>query len=260
MQILKAKNYEEMSRIACNLLVEHIQQNESPVLGLATGSTPEGLYRCLIEEYKKEKVSFQNMSTFNLDEYVGLGVEDANSYQWYMTDKLFAHIDVPTRQIHLPNGKSQEVEQDCLDYERQIQEAGGIDIQVLGLGLNGHIGFNEPGTPFSSRTHAVELAQSTRRANARFFSGIEEVPTQAISMGIASIMESKKILLLVSGKEKAEALYQMMNSEVSESFPASILQTHPDVTVIADELALSKVLEFYGEDGGIPEVEEGKAR
>ncbi|MGH2317049.1 glucosamine-6-phosphate deaminase [Planococcus sp. SE5232] len=252
MQILKAKDYEEMSRIACNLLVEHIQQNKSPVLGLATGSTPEGLYRCLIEEYKKGKVSFHNMSSFNLDEYVGLGVEDANSYQWYMTDKLFAHIDVPTRQIHLPNGKSQEVEQDCLDYERQIQEAGGIDIQVLGLGLNGHIGFNEPGTPFSSRTHAVELAQSTRSANARFFSGIEEVPTQAISMGIASIMESKKILLLVSGKEKAEALYQMMNSEVSESFPASILQTHPDVTVIADELALSKVLEFYGEDGGIP--------
>lgn len=248
MQILKAKDYEEMSRIACSLLVEHIQKNDFPVLGLATGSTPEKLYSCLIEEYQKGKVSFRNTSTFNLDEYVGLDSGDANSYQFYMKEKLFDHIDLPSGQIHLPNGMSQDLEQDCQDYENQIQEVGPIGIQVLGLGLNGHIGFNEPGTSLSSRTHVVELAQSTRRANARFFSGIEEVPTQAISMGIASIMESRKILLLVSGEEKAEALYQMMNSEVSEAFPASILQTHPDVTVVADEPALSKVPVSYGEN------------
>lgn len=245
MQILQAKNYEEMSKIACSLLVQHIQQNDAPVLGLATGSTPENLYSCLIEEYRQGKVSFRSVSTFNLDEYVGLGRREANSYHFYMNEKFFKHIDIPIVQVHLPNGLSQELEQECLDYETRVQRAGFIDIQVLGLGLNGHIGFNEPGTPFSSRTHVVDLAQSTRRANARFFSGIEEVPTQAISMGIATIMESKKILLLVSGKEKAEALYRMMNSKVSEEFPASVLQTHPDVTVIADELALSKVLESY---------------
>ncbi|MDN3425723.1 glucosamine-6-phosphate deaminase [Microbacterium sp. APC 3898] len=248
MQIIKAKNYEEMSRLACSLLVEHVQQTESPVIGLATGSTPEGLYKCLVKEFREGRVSFRAVSTFNLDEYAGLSMEDANSYQWYMTDKLFAHVDVPARQIHLPDGMSQDFEQECLNYERQIQEAGNIDIQVLGLGLNGHIGFNEPGTSFLSRTHVVDLDESTREANARFFPSIDEVPTQAISMGIASIMESKKILLLVSGKEKAEALYQAMNSPVSEEFPATILQLHPEVTVIADELALSKVLESYGED------------
>lgn len=248
MQILKTKNYDEMSRTACSLIVEHIKRNNFPVLGLATGSTPEKLYNCLIGEYQKGKVSFRNVSTFNLDEYVGLDKWEANSYQFYMKEKLFDHIDLPSNQVHLPNGMSQDLEQDCLDYESQIQEIGPIGIQVLGLGLNGHIGFNEPGTSFSSRTHVVDLAQSTRHANARFFSGIEEVPTQAISMGIASIMESRKILLLVSGKEKAEALYQMMNSKVSEEFPASILQTHPDVTVVADELALSKVLDSYEEN------------
>ncbi|WP_203339153.1 glucosamine-6-phosphate deaminase [Planococcus beijingensis] len=248
MQIIKAKNYEEMSEIACSMLVEHVQQNESPVLGLATGSTPEGLYRSLITEYRKGTVSFQGVTTFNLDEYVGLDEEDANGYQFYMNEKLFNHINIPKRQINLPNGVSADLDKDCSDYEWKIQEAGNIDIQVLGLGLNGHIGFNEPGTSFLSRTHVVDLDESTREANARFFPSIDEVPTQAISMGIASIMESKKILLLVSGKEKAEALYQAMNSPVSEEFPATILQLHPEVTVIADELALSKVLESYGED------------
>lgn len=243
MKIIKAKNYEEMSKAACSVIVEHINGNENPVIGLATGSTPEKLYDCLIEEYRLGQVSFQNVSSFNLDEYVGLGREDVNSYHYYMKEKLFDHIDIQPNRIHIPNGTSNDVEQDCQEYEEQIQEAGNIDIQVLGLGLNGHIGFNEPGTPFSSRTHIVELSQSTRRANARFFSGIEEVPTQAISMGIASIMDSKRILLLVSGKEKAEALHRMMNSEVSEDFPASILQKHPNVTVIADEFALGQEIE-----------------
>lgn len=244
MQLVKVDNYEEMSRKACSILVEHIQENQNPVIGLATGSTPEKLYSCLIDEYKQGKVSFQHVTTFNLDEYVGLKKDDVNSYHHYMKEKLFDHVDLEEDRIHLPNGQSGNVEQDCLAYEKQIEEAGGIDIQVLGLGLNGHIGFNEPGTPFSSLTHAVELSQSTRRANARFFSGIDEVPTQAISMGIASIMASKKILLLVSGKQKAEALHRLLNSEVTEAFPASILQTHPDVTILADELALEPTVEI----------------
>ena len=255
MQIIKAKNYEEMSEIACAMLVEHVQQNESPVLGLATGSTPEGLYRSLISEYRNGTVSFQGVTTFNLDEYAGLDQEDANSYQFYMNEKLFNQIDIPKEQIHLPNGASANMDKDCSDYERKIQEAGKIDIQVLGLGINGHIGFNEPGTSFLSRTHVVDLDESTREANARFFSGLDEVPTQAISMGIASIMESKKILLLVAGKEKTEALYQAMNSPISEEFPATILQLHPEVTVIADELALSKVLESYEENESAKELQ-----
>ena len=244
MELVKVDNYEEMSKKACSIIVEHIQANQNPVIGLATGSTPEKLYSCLIEEYKQGKVSFQNVTSFNLDEYVGLQRDDVNSYHHYMEEKLFNHVDLQADRIHLPNGQSGNLEQDCLAYEKRIQQAGGIDIQVLGLGLNGHIGFNEPGTPFSSRTHVVELSQSTRCANARFFSGIEEVPTQAISMGIASIMDSKKILLLVSGKQKAEALQRMMNSEVTEEFPASILQMHPDVTIIADEPALEPTIEI----------------
>lgn len=256
MQIIKAKNYEEMSVIASSMLVEHVQQNESPVIGLATGSTPEGLYRSLIAEYRKGAVSFQGVTTFNLDEYVGLNKDDATSYQFYMNQKLFDHIDIPEEQIHLPNGVSEDLQQDCTDYESNIQKAGGIDIQVLGIGLNGHIGFNEPGTSFLSRTHAVELTASTREANSRYFSSLAEVPTQAISMGIATIMESKKILLLVSGEEKAEALYQAINSPLSEEFPATILQLHPEVTIIADELALSKVLESYDESESAFEIKE----
>ncbi|QKX49508.1 glucosamine-6-phosphate deaminase [Planococcus glaciei] len=242
MQLVKVDNYEEMSKKACSIIMEHIQENRNPVIGLATGSTPEKLYSCLIDEYKQGKVSFENVTTFNLDEYVGLKKDDANSYHHYMKEKLFDHVGLGVDQVHLPDGHSEDLEQDCLTYEKQIEEAGGIDIQVLGLGLNGHIGFNEPGTPFSSRTHVVELSPSTRSANARFFSSIEEVPTQAISMGIASIMASKKILLLVSGKQKAEALHRLLNSELTEDFPASILQTHPDVTIIADELALEASL------------------
>lgn len=242
MQLVKVDNYEEMSKKACSIIMEHIQENRNPVIGLATGSTPEKLYSCLIDEYKQGKVSFENVTTFNLDEYVGLKKDDANSYHHYMKEKLFDHVGLGVDQVYLPDGHSEDLEQNCLTYEKQIKEAGGIDIQVLGLGLNGHIGFNEPGTPFSSRTHVVELSQSTRRANARFFSGIEEVPTQAISMGIASIMASKKILLLVSGKQKAEALHRLLTSELTEDFPASILQTHPDVTIIADELALEPSL------------------
>ncbi|WKA50151.1 glucosamine-6-phosphate deaminase [Planococcus liqunii] len=242
MQLVKVDNYEEMSKKACSIIMEHIQESRNPVLGLATGSTPEKLYSCLIEKYKQGKVSFENVTTFNLDEYVGLKKDDANSYHHYMKEKLFDHVNLRADQIHLPDGHSEDLEQDCRAYEKQIQRAGGIGLQVLGIGLNGHIGFNEPGTPFSSRTHVVELSPSTRRANARFFPGIEEVPTQAISMGIASIMESKKILLLVSGEQKAEALHRLLNGDVTEDFPASILQTHPDVTVIADELALEPSL------------------
>ncbi|RYG74381.1 glucosamine-6-phosphate deaminase [Lentibacillus lipolyticus] len=241
MEIIQTPNYDVMSQRACDLLIETVQQSERPVLGLATGSTPEGLYKQLIEQYESGKVTFKQATTFNLDEYVGLTADDPNSYRYYMDNKLFHHIDLPDDRAFLPKGDASNPEQECRTYETMIQNAGQVDLQVLGLGLNGHIGFNEPGTPFDSRTHVVELDETTRQANARFFASIDDVPTRAITMGINTIMESKKIVLLVSGEKKADAVKQLVNGEVTEEFPASILQKHENVVLIGDEEALSKL-------------------
>ncbi len=236
-ELVKVKDYNEMSAKACSIILEMMEQEKNPVLGLATGSTPEGLYQEFIHQYNVGNVSFSNVTTFNLDEYVGLSVQDPNSYHYYMKDKLFHHIDINLEQVNIPNGRARDLEQECLDYERKIKESGHIDIQVLGLGLNGHIGFNEPGTAFSSRTHVVKLAESTRKANSRFFSKLEQVPREAITMGIETIMQAKKILLLVSGEKKSNALTRLIEGEVSEDFPASILKHHPNVVVLADTAA-----------------------
>lgn len=237
LDLIKVENYQEMSQRASSIILELISKNSNPVLGLATGSTPEGMYQCLIKAYEQGDISFKDVTTFNLDEYVGLAKDDTNSYHSYMKEKLFNHIDILPNQTHLPDGIARDLQLECVKYEQQIRNAGQVDIQVLGLGLNGHIGFNEPGTPFSSRTQAVELMASTRQANARFFNGLNEVPTQAITMGIETIMQSKLILLLVSGEKKAPALARLLKGGVSEDFPASILQRHPNVIVIADEYA-----------------------
>ncbi|MFC4025101.1 glucosamine-6-phosphate deaminase [Oceanobacillus longus] len=238
MEIMKVKDYDEMSSQACSFIINKIKQVQSPVLGLATGSTPEGLYKRLIEKYNAQEVTFKDVLTFNLDEYVGLENDDPNSYHHFMNEKLFKHIDIAIERVHVPNGVAENLEKECQDYEKKIKDAEQVDIQVLGLGLNGHIGFNEPGTPFSSRTHIVDLDQSTRQANARFFDSLDDVPDKAITMGIETIMESKEILLLVSGANKREALDRLLNGEISEDFPASILQKHSNVTIIADEEAL----------------------
>ncbi|WP_339197655.1 glucosamine-6-phosphate deaminase [Aeribacillus pallidus] len=243
MEIIKVKDYEEMSEKAANIVIEHMKSLKRPVIGFATGSTPIGLYNCLVKKYQQKEVSFKHATTFNLDEYVGLPKENKNSYHYYMHENLFQHVDIQPENVHIPNGMAEDLEQECMTYDRLISK-NKIDIQILGLGLNGHIGFNEPGTSFKSRTHIVKLDQSTRKANARFFQSIDEVPTKAITMGIETIMESKKILLLVSGKKKADALARLLgNSDISEEFPASILRQHNDVTVIADEEALKKINE-----------------
>ncbi|MEK4181371.1 glucosamine-6-phosphate deaminase [Aeribacillus sp. FSL K6-1121] len=243
MEIIKVKDYEEMSEKAANIVIEHMKSLKRPVIGFATGSTPIGLYNCLVKKYQQKEVSFKHATTFNLDEYVGLPKENKNSYHYYMHENLFQHVDIQPENVHIPNGMAEDLEQECMTYDRLISK-NKIDIQILGLGLNGHIGFNEPGTSFKSRTHIVKLDQSTRKANARFFQSIDEVPTKAITMGIETIMESKKILLLVSGKKKADALATLLgNSDISEEFPASILRQHNDVTVIADEEALKKINE-----------------
>ncbi|WP_309545301.1 glucosamine-6-phosphate deaminase [Virgibacillus dokdonensis] len=225
MELMKVRNYEELSERIGEMVIEKVNALEKPVLGLATGSTPEGLYEYLINQYKAEKVSFEHVVTFNLDEYVGLEKEDINSYNYYMNEKLFKHIGIPAHQTYLPNGNALDLNEEAINYEKRIKQAGNIDLQILGLGLNGHIGFNEPGTPFTSRTHIVQLDESTRQANARFFISLDEVPTQAITMGIKTIMESEQIVLLVSGEGKAGALKRVVNGEVSEGFPASILQS-----------------------------------
>ncbi|WP_217588497.1 glucosamine-6-phosphate deaminase [Lentibacillus saliphilus] len=241
MELIRVKDYEEMSAKACEFVTALMKEQTAPVLGLATGSTPEGLYKRLIDTYQAGDISFDKTTTFNLDEYVGLTQDDPNSYHYYMFEKLFKHINVMSDNTHLPNGAANDVEQECSDYEKLIKSTGSIDLQLLGLGINGHIGFNEPGTSFDSRTHIVALDESTRQANARFFASMDDVPTQAITMGIQSIMEAKHILLLVSGEKKADALASLMNGEVTEAFPASILQKHAHTTVIADEAALTRL-------------------
>jgi len=241
MEVIRVKDYDGMSEEAASILVERINRLDNPVLGLATGSTPEGLYKRLIEEYKQGNVSFKNVKSFNLDEYVGLEKNDPNSYYYFMKEKLFDHVDISLENVRVPNGVASDLQQECKDHEAAIQAAGGIDVQLLGIGANGHIGFNEPGTPFSSKTQVVDLDESTIEANSRFFDSIEDVPTQAVSMGIETIMNSKEILLLVSGAGKAEALDRLINGDVTEDLPASVLKNHPNVTVIADDAAFTVI-------------------
>lgn len=232
-------DYQEMSATASTYIGNQIRNNRHLILGLATGGTPKKTYELLIEDHKKNGTSYRNVTSFNLDEYIGLSQEDHNSYHYYMNQSLFKYIDMNPKNIYIPNGLAENIEGECEEYEQKITAQGGIDLQLLGIGANGHIGFNEPGTSFSSQTHIVELTSSTRMANARFFDSIQQVPTHAITMGIASIMASKEILLLISGEEKRDALKRLLTEEApTENFPASILRKHPCVTIIADKEAL----------------------
>lgn len=241
LKIIKTSDYKEMSMEAGKLVVDVMKEKERPVLGLATGSTPEGLYEYLIEQNQKGTISFKNTITFNLDEYIGLPKENPSSYYFFMMDKLFNHIDIPLENVSLPNGMAQDLEQECRSYEEKIEQSGPIDVQILGVGVNGHIAFNEPGTSFSSKTQVVDLTESTISANARFFDNPDDVPRKAISMGLETIMRAKKIILLASGEQKAEAMERLVNGEISEEFPVSILKNHPDVTVIGDEAAFKNL-------------------
>ena len=242
MKIVQVKDYKEMSQKAAEVIIQKVKQENRINLGLATGGTPKGLYEAMIEDHRKNGTSYQHVTTFNLDEYIGLKEQDPNSYHYYMAESLFNHIDIPKLQTYLPNGLEGDYNHECERYDRLIKTLGGIDLQVLGIGQNGHIGFNEPGTSFQSSTHIVTLEESTRKANARYFNTLDDVPTHAITMGISSIMNSKEILLLVSGEEKADAMQKLLHGEISEDFPASVLKRHSHVTIIADQKALSGVL------------------
>lgn len=240
MKIIRCKNYEEVSQKASEILVEQLNKKPKSVLGLATGSTPIRLYEKLIEAYEKKLVSFKEVVSFNLDEYIGIDRNHPQSYYQYMHNHLFSKVDMKLENVHIPNNDVNHIDSHAEAYNKDLSKQH-IDIQILGIGSNGHIGFNEPGTPFGNETFIVELDEQTRRDNMRFFNSLDEVPKYAITMGIKNIMRSKEIILMASGKEKADAVYKMIYGEVSEDLPASILQLHPNVIVIVDEQAGSKI-------------------
>lgn len=229
---IEAANYEEMSKLAADMFKAELKHNPKMVLGLATGGTPEGFYKELVEAYQAGEISFEQAQSYNLDEYVGINPTNEASYHYYMDQNLFNHVDMKRENIHVPKGDTADLQAAAAHYDEMIEAAGGVDIQLLGIGINGHIGFNEPGTPFALGTNVVELTESTRDANKIYFNSIDEVPTHAITMGIQTIMNAKKVVLLISGASKQEAMDRLRSGEVTEDFPASALHNHKDVTVI----------------------------
>lgn len=241
MKFIEVNTYEELSDKASEIIINAVKNNPYAKLGLATGSTPLGTYQRMIEDHRKNGTSYEHIVTVNLDEYVGLSKDHPGSYRYYMDNVLFKHINIKRENAHVPDGTAEDLDAECRRYEAIIDKLGGLDLQLLGIGQNGHIGFNEPGTPFDSLTHVVELTENTREVNSRFFERLEDVPKKAITMGIKSILKSKEILLLISGEQKAEALHRLLHEGISEDFPASALKTHPNCTVIYDKAALKGV-------------------
>lgn len=243
MRIIIKKDYKELSREAANIISDELKLNPSMVLGLATGSTPIGTYEELIRMYNEEGLDFSKITTFNLDEYLKTPYNNPNSYHYFMDDNLFNHININTDNIHIPDGNAEDLEKFCIEYDEKIEQTGGIDIQVLGIGENGHIAFNEPAPVLPLGTHVTDLTESTIKANSRFFDSIDEVPKKAITMGIGSIMKAKKILLLANGEKKAPIIAKILKeNKVTTEIPASLLLLHPDVTVIMDEAAAKEYL------------------
>ena len=240
MKIYRTKDYADMSRKAANVISAQIIMKPDCVLGLATGSTPIGLYKYLIEWYEKGDLDFSQVRTVNLDEYKGLSRENDQSYYYFMHQNLFDHVNIPSDNTHLPNGMEPDSEKECARYTQLIDSMGGVDLQLLGLGHNGHIGFNEPAEAFAKDVNCVDLTTSTIEANKRFFASADDVPKQAYTMGIKTIMKAKKILIVASGEDKAQILRDAFLGPITPHVPASVLQLHNDVTIVADEAALSK--------------------
>lgn len=241
MKIYCMENYEQMSRKAASIIAAEVIAKPDCVLGLATGSTPIGMYKELIKGYEAGDLDFSQAKSVNLDEYVGLAPTHDQSYRYFMQNNLFNHVNIDDANTNVPQGLADDPEAECARYNQVMRDLGGIDIQVLGMGHNGHIGFNEPDDHFPLETHVVDLQESTINANARFFASADDVPKQAMTMGIGNIMNAKKILVVVSGEDKAEIVKKAFTGPVTPFVPASILQLHPDVILVGDEAALSKL-------------------
>ncbi|MFA6627812.1 MAG: glucosamine-6-phosphate deaminase [Bacilli bacterium] len=236
MKIIRVKDYQELSQVASQIMIDLLKKKPDATLGLATGSSPIGLYQNIIKSYDNKEISFKQVKTYNLDEYCDLPRTHPESYYNFMHRHLFHHVDIKEENVHVPSAEGSDLQAQCDHYNRLLNQTT-IDLQLLGIGGNGHIGFNEPGTPFHNETFVVRLTEKTREDNKRFFNSIDEVPTHAITMGIKNIMKARAILLIASGKSKQKAVYELINGLVTEDFPASILQRHPDVTVVIDEEA-----------------------
>lgn len=241
MNIIKVKNYKELSMQAAGIVAAQISRKKNTVLGLPTGQTPLGMYQELIKRFRKGEIDFSQVITFNLDEYYGLSPEHPQSYNYYMWQTFFNNINIKKENVFIPDGVTKDVQKECRYYESLIEKKGGIDLQFLGIGDNGHIGFNEPATALDSKTHLVNLSQATIEANSRFFNDIEDVPRKALTMGMGTIMKAKQIILLASGMKKAPAIAKTINGKVNTEVPASLLQLHRDVTIIVDKDAARDV-------------------
>lgn len=238
MRVKICENYAEMSRKAALIIAGQVAVKPDSVLGLATGSTPEGAYSELIKMYRAGDADFSRVTTFNLDEYYPISPQNPQSYRYFMEEKLFRHINVPEERIHIPNGEADDPEEECEAYDIAIKTAGGVDLQVLGIGQNGHIGFNEPAETLYPRTHLTELTESTVRANSRFFSSADEVPRQALTMGMDTIFSARKILLLASGAAKRDAVAAVLSGDITTAVPATLLNLHPDAVLLCDQAAV----------------------
>jgi len=241
MRIIKTADYNEMSRKAANIIAAQMILKPNSVLGLATGSSPIGTYKELIKKCNEGDIDFSDITTVNLDEYRGLPRTNDQSYYYFMNDNLFNHVNIDKARTHVPNGEVEDAEEECGNYEALIKSLGGVDLQLLGLGHNGHIGFNEPAETFAKVTNCVDLQESTIEANKRFFASIDDVPRQAYTMGIGTIMAARKILVVVSGADKAGIVKKAFTGPVTPMVPASILQMHPDVTVVCDAEAYAEL-------------------
>lgn len=243
MKVLMFKDHDEASHYAAQLVINQLKEKPDSVLGLATGSTPIELYDHLIDAVKAGEISFKEVSTFNLDEYLGIEADHPESFATFMQEELFKSVDMNPERIHIPKGMAEDPEAESQAYERELIEKGPINLQILGLGSNAHIGFNEPGEILSNKTHMTRLSEKTREDNARFFHSLEDVPTHAITMGIGSIMRAEKIILLASGQAKADAIQKTVEGPITTQVPASMLQLHPEVLLLVDQAAGSTLEE-----------------
>lgn len=240
MKFIVCKDYEEMSRKAAQIMADVIKNKPDCVLGLATGSTPTGMYKELVNMNKGGEISFENVVSYNLDEYYPISPDNDQSYRYFMNDNLFNHINIDIENTHVLNGEAKNPEDECAAYDKAIEAAGGIDIQVLGIGRNGHIAFNEPDEVLIAQTHKVALTDDTIDANSRFFASADDVPKHALTMGMASILSARKIILLANGASKQDAIKDLLSDEIKTSNPSTFLKLHPDVTILCDEEAYAK--------------------